>query len=105
MLVSGKVNLLTNNIKNTSQWARGRSPDVLGKMETLSAQVAITLSKIGDIALPYISGCSVEDLVNKFSQDEVHDALIRLVYELSEDCEALKTHVDKVALHHTIMIR
>jgi hypothetical protein len=103
MLVSGRAFLLMNNIKSSSKWAWGRSDDVLLKMEELNQKVVKCLAQLGDIGVSYVSGCSVGDLVAKFTQQAVHESLIHLVTELTTVCESLKAHVDKVATMHTIM--
>jgi len=103
MLVAGEASLLVSNIKSNSEWAWGRSDDILGKMEKNYSKVADVRNKCGVIGIAYVSGCSVGGLVGRRGQQKVHDTLGRLVSELSPQCDALKVHVDKVASMHTIL--
>jgi hypothetical protein len=103
MIVSGKASLLSHNIKANKSWAWGRSEDISGKLESLMASVQGIVNSAGEIAIAYVSGCSVQNLVETYGQKDVHDALIHLVHDLSKVCEALRAHVDKLVSMHTIM--
>ena len=74
-------------------------------MIDLMDSVAKKLSDSGEINRAFVAGVSIDELVNKFGSQKVHDAMIGLVNDVTEACEALKEHASKIADMHSIMSR
>ena len=105
LIVTGQAAQIKKNIDVAGEWSWARTSEISGKLHDLTQVVFTCLGSCGEIGRSFVSGCSVEDLVQEHGEDSVQDALNTVVSKLDIDLEALRVNLDKIAAMHSIMIR